>query len=143
MPAVLGWTSGSSGVRIGEMQILLPGGLSLLVTCSRIHSKFFTGRAQASLPTLSTQAGTSFLCSVASLPWSQHLATCPRVPGFLCMLPWKWVPGSPERHSPVTFTGTSEGPKMCTHTCTVTWCSGSSCPATPPTREGESHMTGT
>ena len=46
------------------MQILLPGGLSLLVTCSRIHSKFFTGRAQASLPTLSTQAGTSPSCAL-------------------------------------------------------------------------------
>lgn len=73
----------------------------------------------------------SFLCTVASLPWSRRLATCPRVPGFLCTLPWKWVPGSPERHMPVTFTGTSEGPKMGTHTCMVTWFNGSSCPAIP------------
>ena len=62
----------------------------------------------------------SFLCTVASLPWSWHLATFPRVPGFLCTLPWKWVPGSPERHIPATFTGTSEAPKMRAHAHTHT-----------------------
>lgn len=59
------------------------------------------------------------------------------LPGLFCVLPWKWAPGTPEKHIPVRFTPTpdrlhrAQNTRAHVHTHNDLSTNASSCPVTP------------